>query len=44
LIETKTKSFTTVQTTIKEALQEALKKILTPKKKIDLILEINKEK
>jgi signal recognition particle receptor subunit alpha len=44
LIETKTKSFTTVQATVKLALEDALKNILTPKKKIDLVIEINKEK
>lgn len=44
LIQTKTKSFTTVQATVKQALEDALKNILTPKKKIDLIVEINKEK
>lgn len=38
LLETKTKSFTTVQATVKAALEDALKKILTPKKKIDLVV------
>lgn len=37
LLKTKTESFTTVKTTVKNALIESLKKILTPKKKIDIL-------
>ena len=42
LLETKTKSFTTVHKTVEEAMKEALQKILTPKRKIDLVVEITK--
>lgn len=38
LLEQKTKSFTSVSKTVKEAMKEALKKILTPKRKIDLVV------
>lgn len=38
LLESKTKSFTSVHKTVKEAMKEALRKILTPKRKIDLIV------
>lgn len=38
LLETKTKSFTSVHKTVKEAMKEALRKILTPKRKIDLVV------
>lgn len=37
LLKTKTESFTTVKTTVKNALIESLKKILTPKRKIDVL-------
>eukprot|EP00344_Euplotes_crassus_P009069 CAMPEP_0197004130 /NCGR_PEP_ID=MMETSP1380-20130617/18959_1 /TAXON_ID=5936 /ORGANISM="Euplotes crassus, Strain CT5" /LENGTH=551 /DNA_ID=CAMNT_0042422817 /DNA_START=104 /DNA_END=1759 /DNA_ORIENTATION=- len=37
LMKTKTESFTTVKTTVKNALIESLKKILTPKRKIDVL-------
>ena len=37
LIKTKTESFTTVKTTVKNALIESLRKILTPKRKIDIL-------
>lgn len=36
-MKTKTESFTTVKTTVKNALIESLKKILTPKKQIDIL-------
>lgn len=39
LVNTKTKSFTTVNATAKTALTESLKKILTPKRKIDILEE-----
>lgn len=44
LLETKTKSFTTVHKTVKAAMKEALRKILTPKRKIDLVVEVTKER
>lgn len=37
LLKTKTESFTTVKTTVKNALIDSLKKILTPKRKIDIL-------
>ena len=37
LLNTKTESFTTVKTTAKNALIQSLKKILTPKRKIDIL-------
>lgn len=44
LLSTKTKSFTTVHKTVKEAMKDALRKILTPKRKIDLVVEVTKER
>jgi len=44
LLEKKTKSFTSVHKTVKEAMKEALKKILTPKRKIDIIVEATKQR
>jgi signal recognition particle receptor subunit alpha len=44
LLDSKTKSFTSVHKTVKEAMKEALRKILTPKRKIDLIVEVTKER
>ena len=44
LLETKTKSFTSVHKTVKAAMKEALRKILTPKRKIDLVVEVTKER
>ena len=44
LLEKKTKSFTSVHKTVKEAMKEALKKVLTPKRKIDLIVEVTKQR
>ena len=37
LMNQKTKSFTTIKTTVKEALVESMRKILTPKKKINIL-------
>ena len=44
MLQTKTKSFTTVQKTVKDAMKDALRKILTPKRKIDLVVEVTKER
>jgi signal recognition particle receptor subunit alpha len=44
LIETKTKSFTSVEATVKAAINDALVKILTPKRHIDLVAEVAKAK
>lgn len=44
LLETKTKTFTSVHKTVKAAMKDALRKILTPKRKIDLIVEVTKER
>ena len=37
LLQQKTASFTTIKTTVKDALQDAMRKILTPKRKIDIL-------
>jgi len=39
ILGTKTDSFTTVKTTVKNALIESIGKILTPKKNIDILKE-----
>lgn len=44
LLEKKTKSFTSVHKTVKEAMKEALKQILTAKRKIDIIVEATKQR
>ena len=44
LIETKTKSFTSVQKTVKAAIRDALVKILTPSRQINIIAEVAKAK
>lgn len=42
LLQTKTKSFTSIESTVKTAIHDALVKILTPKRHIDLIAEVAK--
>ena len=37
LVDKRTESFTTVKTTVKNALTESIQKLLTPKKNIDLL-------
>lgn len=44
LVDTKTKAFTSISKTIKEAFVESLTKILTPKKNIDVIAEAMRAK
>lgn len=44
LIDTKTKAFTTIAKTVKEAMTESLTKILTPKRNIDIITEAMRAK
>ena len=44
LLETKTKTFTSVQATVKTAIREALVKILTPTREINIIAEVAKAK
>ena len=44
LIDTKTEAFTSIQKTVKKAMEETLTQILTPKTKIDLISSISRKK
>lgn len=44
LLETKTKTFTSVEATVRTAIHDALVKILTPKRHIDLIADVAKAK
>lgn len=44
LVDTKTKAFTSISKTIKEAFVESLTKILTPKRNIDIIAEAMRAK
>jgi len=39
MIDQKTESFTSVKTTVKNALTESIQKLLTPKRNIDILKE-----
>lgn len=42
LLSTKSQRFTQLKTTVRESMQQTLTKILTPKREIDLLMEVNK--